>query len=71
MINTLASSAFRLMHITWLLMATMLQGIVGKYLLKDEEETDSGNMHSCYAHIDCCNTQKNNYVRTKVYTYIR
>ena len=35
------------MHIMWLLMATMRQGTLGKYLLKDEEDTDPDSTHSC------------------------
>ena len=39
------------MHIMWLLMATMLQGTLGKYLLKDEEDTDPDSTHSCSENI--------------------
>ena len=39
------------MHITWFLMATMLKGTFGKYILKDEEDTDPDSMHSCCENI--------------------
>ena len=32
-------------------MATMLQGTLGKYLLKDEEDTDPDSTHSCSENI--------------------